>query len=199
LDGLGDRLMHRLVYRNFDSHEALLVSHNVNAASSGVQAGVRWYEVRNPNGAATIYQQGTFAPDGNNRWAPSLAFDGSGDIAAGYSVSSSSIFPSLRYAGRLVSDPLGTLPQGETTLIAGSGAQTGTSSRWGDYAMLSIDPTDDCTFWFTSEYMATTGTASWQTRIGAFKFPACGASTNGTETADTASSDRSAEGSTTRP
>jgi hypothetical protein len=173
LDGLGDRLMHRLAYRNFGTHESLVVNHSVNAASSGTQAGVRWYEIRNPV-SPTIYQQGTYAPDATNRWMGSVAMDGQGNLALAYSVSSSTVSPGIRYTGRLVTDPLGTLPQGEATLINGSGSQTGTGSRWGDYAMTTIDPTDDCTFWFTTEYMATTGTASWVTRIGAFKFPGCG-------------------------
>jgi hypothetical protein len=172
LDGLGDRLMHRVAYRNFGTYETLVANHSVTA--SGGQAGVRWYEVRNPNGAASIFQQGTYAPDATNRWLGSAAMDGNGDIALGYSASSSSVFPSIRYTGRLASDPLGTLPQGEATLIGGSGSQTGSASRWGDYAMMAVDPADDCTFWFTTEYMATTGTASWSTRIGSFKFPSCG-------------------------
>ena len=175
LDGLGDRLMHRLAYRNFGDHEALVATHNVNAASSGTQAGVRWYEVRNPNSAPVIYQQGTYAPDTTNRWLGSIAMDSSGNIALGYSAASStgSIYPSIRYTGRLASDPLGTLPQGETTLIPGGGSQTGTGYRWGDYAMMAVDPADDCTFWFTTEYIQTTGTAPWKTRIGSFKFPSC--------------------------
>jgi hypothetical protein len=173
LDGLGDRLMHRVSYRNFGTYETLLASHAVNASSSGTQAGVRWYEIRNPNGTPSVYQQGTFAPDANHRWMPSVAMDRDGNIAVVYSVSSSSVYPGIRYTGRLASDPLGQLPQGETTLIAGSGSQTGTGSRWGDYANISLDPVDDCTFWMTTEYMPSTGTAPWKTRIGAFRFPSC--------------------------
>jgi hypothetical protein len=172
LDGLGDRLMHRLAYRNLGDHEALVATHSANVGSG--QAGVRWYEIRNPNGTPVIYQQGTYAPDATNRWLGSIAMDQSGNIALGYSVSSSSVFPGIRYTGRLVSDPLNTLPQGETTLIDGHGSQTGTASRWGDYAMMAVDPTDDCTFWFTTEYIPTTGGAPWRTRIGSFKFPGCG-------------------------
>ena len=103
----------------------------------------------------------------------SVAMDSAGNIALGYSVSSSSVYPGIRYTGRLVSDPLGQLPQGETTLIAGSGSQTGTGYRWGDYTMMTVDPTDDCTFWYTNEYMPTTGGAPWKTRIGSFKFANC--------------------------
>lgn len=172
LDGLGDRLMYRVAYRNFGSYETIVTNHSVNAGS-GV-AGVRWYEVRNPNGTPSIFQQGTYSPDSTNRWMGSVAMDGQGNMAMVYSASSSSVFPSIRYTGRLAGDALGQMPQGETTLIAGSGSQTGTGSRWGDYAMMSIDPTDDCTFWMTTEYVQTTGTANWQTRIGAFKFPGCG-------------------------
>ncbi len=174
LDGIGDRLMHRLAYRNFNAFETLVVSHNVNAVGSGIRAGIRWYEIRNPNGTASVYQQGTFSPDADSRWMGSLAMDGSGDIALAYSVSGASTFPSIRYTGRLAGDTLGLMTQGEVTMIAGTGSQTGSASRWGDYTSMSIDPVDDCTFWFTSEYLATTGTAPWQTRIGSFRLPGCG-------------------------
>jgi hypothetical protein len=174
LDGLGDRLMHRLAYRNFGDHEALVATHNVNAVTSGTQAGVRWYEVRNPNSAPVIYQQGTLAPDANNRWLGSVAMDQSGNIALGYSVASTSVYPSIRYTGRLAGDPLNQMSQGETTLVTGGGSQTGTGYRWGDYAMMAVDPADDCTFWFTTEYIQSTGTAPWKTHIGSFKFPTCG-------------------------
>jgi hypothetical protein len=173
LDGLGDRLMHSLAYRKFSDHESLVVSHNVNAASGGTQAGVRWYEIRDPNGTATLYQQGTYAPDTTNRWLGSLAMDKDGNIGLGYSASSTSVYPGIRYTGRLATDTLGQMTQGETTMIAGSGSQTGTGYRWGDYAMMAVDPSDDCTFWFTTEYMPSTGTAPWKTRIGSFKFPTC--------------------------
>ncbi len=174
LDGLGDRLMQRLEYRNFGAYEALVVNHSVNAASSGMTAGVRWYEIRNPNSGPVIYQQGTWAPDANNRWMGSVAMDQNGDIAVGYSLSSSSVYPSVAYTGRLASDPLGLLNPGETILFAGTGSQTGSADRWGDYSNLVLDPVDNCTFWYTNEYLATTGTAPWRTRIGSFKFPSCG-------------------------
>ena len=173
LDGLGDRLMQRLAYRNLVGYESLVVTHAVNAVSSGTRAGVRWYEIRDPNGAVSIYQQGTYSPDTTNRWLGSAAMDKLGDIAMGYSVSSSAVYPSIRYTGRLVSDPLGTMTEAETILIAGTGSQTGTASRWGDYANMAVDPVDDCTFWFTSEYLTTTGTAPWKTRIGSFRFSNC--------------------------
>lgn len=149
LDGIGDRLMARLAYRNFGDHEALVANHTVDVG--GGQAGVRWYEIRDPGGSPTIYQQGSYAPNADNRWMGSAAMDHNGDLAVGYSVSSASTFPSIRYAGRLASDPLGSLPQGEATLFAGSGVQSGVN-RWGDYSNLAVDPTDDCTFWYTNEY-----------------------------------------------
>ncbi|MFL5731842.1 MAG: hypothetical protein ACJ78Q_01475, partial [Chloroflexia bacterium] len=172
LDGLGDRLMHRLAYRNFGDHESLVTNHSVDLGTG--QAAVRWYEIRNPS-VPVIYQQGTYAPDTVNRWMGSVVMDAGGDMALGYSVSESSTvtYPGIRYTGRLAGDPLGTMPQGEATLMNGSGSQTGTASRWGDYSMMSVDPSDDCTFWFTTEYMPTTGGAPWQTRIGSFRFPSC--------------------------
>ncbi len=172
LDPISDRLMHRMAYRNFGDHEALVFNHTVDANGSD-HAGIRWYEMRAPNGTPTIYQAGTYAPDADHRWMGSLSMDASGSIALGYSVSSSSTYPSIRYVGRLAGDPLGTLPQGETSIIAGSGSQTHSAARWGDYSMMGPDPTDDCTFWYTQEYIQTTGSANWQTRIASFKFPSC--------------------------
>ena len=170
LDSLADRLMYHLSYRNNGGTESLVLTHSVTAGSS---TGVRWYELRNPNVTPTIYQQGTYAPDAGYRWMGSAAMDKSGGIAVGYSTSSSTTFPSLRYAGRAATDALGTLSTGEGTLFAGSGSQTGTLSRWGDYASMSIDPSDDCTFWFASEYLAASGTFNWHTRLGQFSLPSC--------------------------
>jgi hypothetical protein len=121
----------------------------------------------------TVYQQGTYAPDTSYRWMPSLAVNKFGDMAIGYSTSSSTMYPSIRYAGRLAGDALNTLGQTENTLIAGAGSQSGGYSRWGDYSSMSVDPVDDCTFWYTTEYYETTG-SSWQTRIGSFRLPGCG-------------------------
>jgi subtilisin-like proprotein convertase family protein len=175
LDSLADRAMNRFAYRRFSDHEALLVSHSVAAGGGG---GVRFYELRNPLNP-TVFQQGTFAPDAAFRWMPSLAFDQAGDIGVGYSISSSGINPSIRYTGRLAGDPAGTLPQGEATLVAGTGSQNANNlTRWGDYASMNIDPLDDCTFWFTSEYMGASGSFNWHTRIGNFKFANCGQQNN---------------------
>ncbi len=171
VDALGDRLMMQLQYRNFNGTETLWMNHTVAAtANVGSPTGVRWYQVCNPNGTPFIRQQSTFQPDTNYRWMGSLAVDGSGNMALGYSVSSSTMYPAIRYAGRLVTDSLGTLGQGEAALINGTGSQNGGSYRWGDYSAMTIDPTDDATFWYTNEYYGTTGT-TWYTRIGSFKFP----------------------------
>ena len=174
LDSLGDRLMYRLAYRNFGDHESLVTNHSVTAGSS---TGVRWYEVRSPGSTPTLYQQGTYAPDSNFRWMGSVAMDASGDLAAGFSVSSSSLHPEIHYAGRLIGDPLGQLPQGEGTIINGAGSQTTSQgkalTRWGDYSSMALDPTDDCTFWYTNQYLTSNGAFNWHTRVGAFKFPSC--------------------------
>jgi hypothetical protein len=178
LDALGDRLMYRLAYRNFGNHESIVATHTVLTDTGNT--GVRWYEVRNPNSAPTIYQQGTFAPDTDNRWMPSIAMDHVGNIGVGYSVASSVTFPSIRYTGWEVGNPLGTL-QSETSLVAGGGSQTA-FDRWGDYSAMRIDTEDDCTFWYTQEYQATTATGNWNTRIGSFKFPSCSTAQAGTTT-----------------
>src|SRR5229473_1118258 len=170
LDSLADRLMYRLAYRNFGSHESLVVNHSVVAGSGG---GVRWYEIQNPSGTPVVAQQSTFAPDSNYRWMGSIAMDQAGDMALGYSVSSGSLSPSVRFTGRVATDPASTM-ETEVNIVSGSGSQNGSLSRWGDYSAMQVDPVDDCTFWYTQEYMKTTGTFNWNTRIASFKFPGCG-------------------------
>ena len=172
LDALGDRLMHRAALRNFGGYLSVLLNHTVDAGAG--RAGVRWYEVRQTGGAWSIYQQGTYAPnDGLQRWMGSIAQDAQGNIALGYSASSTGTFPSILYAGRVPGDPLGTLPQAETILQAGGGSQTGSKGRWGDYSMMGVDPEDQCTFWYTNEYLPVTSAIGWQTRIGSFEFSGC--------------------------
>jgi Carboxypeptidase regulatory-like domain/Kelch motif len=179
LDTLGDRSMFRSSYRRFaDGHEALVG--NMTVESNGV-AGIRWYEINNAtSGTPGFVQQSTYQPDSTWRWMGSAATDALGDLAVGFSASSSSINPQIRYAGRLAGDPPSTLAQGETTLFAGTGSQTDTVSRWGDYSDLTVDPSDDCTFWYTQEYYQTTSSFNWRTRIGNFKFPNCTAGPHGT-------------------
>ncbi|MEP7014718.1 MAG: dockerin type I domain-containing protein [Verrucomicrobiota bacterium] len=182
LDSLGDRLMFRNAYRKFpDGHEAIVGNHTV---SSGGVAGVRWFEMRNPIAAPVVFQESTYQPDTTWRWMASAAQDNQGNMAIGFNVSSASpatIHPGLSYAGRLAGDPLNVLSQGEAVLFAGLGDQSGTGNRWGDYSALQVDPVDDCTFWYTSEYYPTgTTTFNWRTRIGNFKFAQCTAPSKGT-------------------
>jgi len=172
LNGLDDRLMFRLAYRNFGDHESLVGNYTVKANNV---AGIRWFELRNvTSGTPTKYQESTWQPDTTWRWMGSVAMDGQGNLAAAYSASSSTINPQLRYAGRLAGDALNTLTQTETHLFDGGGSQTGSGNRWGDYSDLTIDPVDDCTFWYTQEYYSANGSFSWKTRIGSFKFAGCG-------------------------
>jgi hypothetical protein len=167
----------RLAYRNFGTYESLVTNQSVEALP-GI-AGARWYEIRRTGGSYSVYQQGTYAPnDGVHRWMGSIAQDKRGNMALGYSVVNAvNVFPGVRYTGRLSGDPLGQMTLGEGTIINGSGVQTTTNSRWGDYTDITIDPTDDCTFWYVNEYYTLAGqqssAAGWQTRIGSFKLPGC--------------------------
>ncbi|MGH3716388.1 MAG: hypothetical protein ACRDT4_23445 [Micromonosporaceae bacterium] len=167
VDSLSPRVMNKAQLRN----GSLWLSHTV---AGGSVAGVRWYEISDVAATPAIRQQGTYAPaDGKHRWMPSLAVDKQGNMAVGYSVGNGSMHPSIRYAGRLATDPLGTLGQSETSLIEGTGSpSTGNYGRWGDYAEMSVDPVNGCTFWFTTEYYEVTG-ADHQTRIGSFTYPGC--------------------------
>jgi uncharacterized repeat protein (TIGR01451 family) len=175
VDALAEYPMWRLAYRNFGGHEAMVSNFTVKVGSPD-RAGIRWFELRKTGAAGwSIYQQGTHAPDNDQRWMGSIAMDRSGNIALGYSVTGTSVFPSIRYATRLFSETLGLL-QPEATLIAGGGSQTNGSNRWGDYSAMSVDPTDECTFWYTNEYYASSSQRSWSTRIGAWTIPACGVS-----------------------
>src|SRR5437899_874691 len=176
----------RLAYRNFGTYESLVTNQSVEALP-GV-AGARWYEIRRTGGSYSLYQQGTYAPnDGVHRWMGSVAMDKKGDIALGYSVvNGTNVYPGIRYTGRLAGDPLGQMTLGEGTIINGAGVQTTLNSRWGDYTDITVDPTDDCTFWYVNEYYQVSGlplplpppplpppgtTAPWQTRIGSFQLP----------------------------
>ncbi|KAB2844723.1 MAG: right-handed parallel beta-helix repeat-containing protein [Burkholderiales bacterium] len=172
--GYRQRVLHRAAYRNFGTHEAIVTNQSIEASA---MSGIRWWEIRSPNASPTIYQEGTYAPgttDGIHRWFGSAAQDKYGDMALGYSVSDGiSTYPGIRYTGRLAADTLGTLPQGEGVIVNGGGSQTGSAARWGDYSSMTVDPNDDCTFWYTTEYYATTSATGWKTRVGSFKFPHC--------------------------
>ncbi|HEX8492218.1 MAG TPA: carboxypeptidase regulatory-like domain-containing protein [Pyrinomonadaceae bacterium] len=178
LDTLPYRLMMQNQYTNIGGVESLWNTHTV-GGSATTQAAVRYYQVGVTGGTvgAAPIQAATHNPDTTvNRFVPSLAVDRAGNMAVGYSATSTSMFPAIRYAGRLATDAVNTLPQTEQTLFAGTGSQTGTN-RWGDYAAMNLDP-NGCTFWFTTEYMAATG-GNWQTRIGSFQLPQCTTIGNG--------------------
>jgi hypothetical protein len=175
LDALSDRLMYRLAYRNFGDHEAMVVAHSVAGPKvKGVAtAGVRWYELRSPgNGNFSVFQSATFSPNALHRWMPSVAMDKVGDIAVGYSLSSATTHPALGYSTRTAADAPGLLAD-EVIFKQGGGSQLTGLSRWGDYSALTIDPIDDCTFWYTGEYQKTNGTFNWSTQITSFKVAGC--------------------------
>ena len=156
----------------------MVVNHSVQVNSTSKRnsgnAAVRWYEIRGmAGGTPAVYQQGTYSPDTKFRWMGSVAMDKQGNMAVGYSVSSSTTKPALAYATRLAGDlPLNALGT-ETTIIAGNGSQLSNLSRWGDYTHMSIDPVDDCTFWYTGQYLKADGTFNWSTRIASFKINGC--------------------------
>jgi uncharacterized delta-60 repeat protein len=185
LETLPAWLMWRVQYRNFGKYETLVANHTIDVDElSDERAGIRWYELRRYHRKQwAIFQQGTFAPQDPfvktppflHRWMGSIAMDRKGNIALGFSASSSSLFPSVRYVGRMATDPLGLMPRGgspdgDFLMVAGEGSQV-SSTRWGDYSSMSLDPVDGCTFWYTQEYVGSEG--FWRTRIGAFKFPSC--------------------------
>jgi len=173
LDAISGRLMFRLPFRKFNDHWAMVCNSTVNVSG---HAGIRWWELRNDGvdpANWAIYQESTFSPDNNNRWMGSIAIDSLNNIALGYSLSSSSVYPSICYAGRVESDPLNTFSIGETSIVDGGGSQTSTyggRSRWGDYSAMNADPSALGKFWYTTEYYATTSQMGWKTRIGSFSF-----------------------------
>lgn len=169
LDALADRMMFRVAYRNLGGVEALVANHTVKAGDS---SGIRWYEVRDPGGDPFVFQQGTYAPDASWRWLGSAAMDRAGNIGLGFSISGPDTNPGIAWAGRSVSDPPGLMAQGEAAAFIGGGSQVG-SPRWGDYSNLSVDPSDDCTFWYTGEYVPADGNFNWHTRIATFQLPGC--------------------------
>ena len=172
LDDLSDRFMYRLQFRQFEDHASMVVNHTVNIGA-GV-GGIRWYELRRTTGDWSIYQESTYAPaDGHSRWMGSMAMDTAGSIALGFSISSSSMYPSIHYTGRLESDPINQMTITEKSIIEGGGSQTGMwsgRSRWGDYSGMSVDPANPTTFWYTTEYYSSTSGSNWKTRIGSFTF-----------------------------
>jgi len=187
LDTLGDKIMTPLVYQNRSGTESLWASQTVILNYPSGPTAIRWYQMNVTGGnfpATPVQQQSwTNGSDGLWRWMPSIAVDQNGNMAIGYSTSSATQEPSIRYAGRLASDPLNNLGQGEAVMTAGGGHQTHSSGRWGDYSMTTIDPVDNITFWHTNEYYPLTSSANWFTRIGKFQFPAVSPTPSPTPTA----------------
>jgi hypothetical protein len=191
LDNGDDRILQKVQYRRIGSTESLWVTHNVDpctnvSCTTHGPTTMQWAQIDVTGGTivTTPVQQQIYAPDSTlYRWMGSLAVDGQGNMALGYSTSNATLpnFPSIAYSGRLATDPPNTLPQTEVQLIAGAGSQTNQCGgvpchRWGDYSAMSVDPADDCTFWYVNQYyssQANGDSGNWQTRIGSFKFPSC--------------------------
>ncbi len=173
LDSLGGFMMYRNAYRNFGSYESNTVAHTVAPSStSAAKSAVRWYEIHGGAAAPKVFQSGTRQDSANSFWLPTMAQDKDGDIVLGFSASSSTVDPSAFYVGRVPTDKHGTM-EAPKHVVFGTGVQKNTVNRWGDYATISVDPVDDCTMWFTTEYIKTTGSFNWSTRITSFKFPGC--------------------------
>ena len=187
LDTLGDKLMYPLTYQNLGGVESLWSSHTVNNNQGGTgPTAIRWYQFNMTGNAvpATPAQQQSFNNGGDGLWRamPSISVDNQGNASIGYTASSATLDPGIRYAGRLATDPPNTMAQGEAVLAAGTGHQTSTSRRWGDYSSMHVDPSDGCTFYHTNEYYSATAGAAWNTRVGSYKFPTCTASPIATPT-----------------
>jgi len=172
LDSLSSRLMFRLPYRNFGDHEAIVATHSIRPTSGSASSAMRWYEIRNPSTSPTVFQQGNVQHNTISVWMGSIAMDKVGNIALGASGSSSAQKPLIAYTGRVPSDPAGKM-ESPKVVIAGGGVQTSSFHRWGDYSSMAIDPSDDCTFWYTQEYYKTTGSFNFSTHMNSFKFTTC--------------------------
>lgn len=169
LQSLGNRLMYRLEFRHFDDYDVMVTNHTVDCDATD-HAGVRWYEFRNYGDAWMIYQQGTYAPDSDHRWMGSMSVDQEGNIALGYSVSSSSTHPSVRATGRRAGDTLGIMTVPEFSIMEGEGSQTWLSNRWGDYTCMSLDPVDQSSFWYINQYYPYDHDYKWNMALGGFYF-----------------------------
>jgi hypothetical protein len=183
VDNLDFRLMYRLAYRNFGGNpvqESLVGNVTVKGGNSKPDHGaIRWYEFRNAGSSTTtptVFQASTYDPDSAYRWMGSIAMDKDHNIALGFSKSSLSVKPSIFITGRLAADAPNTLGS-EAQVTAGLGVQTNTpvnaGNRWGDYSAMTLDPVDQCTFFYTNEYLQTNGAFNWSTRIASYRFPSC--------------------------
>ena len=179
LDNISFHYMYRLAYRNFGGtpvQESLVVSApTAGSASTPGHGAIRWFEFRNAGNSTatpTVFQSGTYDPDTSYRWLPSIAMDKDHNIALGYSKSSTSIKPGIYMTGRLGTDAVNTMGA-ETTVFAGPGVQLAGGNRWGDYSAMTLDPIDQCTFWYTNEFLPNNGEFNWSTRIATYRFPSC--------------------------
>ncbi|MEO8372448.1 MAG: hypothetical protein ABI806_24895 [Candidatus Solibacter sp.] len=173
LDTLSFRPMYRLAYRNLGANREALVFTTSVGPTGGAQAGIQLVEIRNPGAnPPQVYNNVNFNPDATNRWMGAAATDKLGNIGIGYSVSSDTINPGIRISGRLRNDIRNTV-RGEFTVVNGAGNQTSSAQRWGDYSTMQVDPADDCTFWYTTQYTNASNGAAWTTRIVGFKFNSC--------------------------
>ncbi len=178
LDSQSDRLMYRVAYRNFGTHESLVFNQTVRTTpvTETYRAGVRVYELRRTNAGFGVHENATFGDSTASRWMGAAAQDHQGNIAFEYSFGSELKNPSILYSGRLATEPTGIFREQET-LITGSGVQTAFGYRWGNFTGMTVDPVDDCTFWMTNQYYSAASQMespfSWLTRIGKFKFAEC--------------------------
>jgi len=174
VDAVSEWPMQRLAYRKFADHESMVGNFTVGGGTATPGAAIRWFELRNSGSGWSLFQEGTLdRNDGQNRFMGSVAIDQDGNIALGYSISSSALFPSVRYVTRAAGDPAGTMGA-ERSVRVGHGSQTG-SNRWGDYSGMAVDPTTPCRFWYTNQYYNTDSAVNWKTVVGAFTMPSCGA------------------------
>lgn len=167
LDAIPQVIMNVPQYRNFGTYQTLVCCHTVDVDNTD-HAGIRWYELRKTASTWSIRQQGTYAPDAHSRWMGSVMLNGSGKLGLGYSISSSSVYPGIRYTGQSAAAyaaATGTMDVAESVIQTGAQSQTA-AERWGDYSLMSVDPSDDATFWFTTQYIAS---SQRKTKVASFK------------------------------
>lgn len=178
LDSQSDRLNYRLAYRNFGTHESLVVNQTVRLTPPDqiYRASVRVYELRRSGAGFAPFEQATLGDASSSRWIGAAAQDHMGNLAVEYNFVNEDKKPSILYSGRLATDPPGAF-RSEASLVNGTGVQKAFGWRWGEYSGMSVDPADDCTFWMTNSYYTQESEAysdfGWLTRIGRFKFAEC--------------------------
>jgi len=161
-------MMYPVTYRMFDDHESMVCCLTIWDRNTHY---LKWFELRKDSGDWNVYQEGNYSPDNSHRYQPSISINGNGDIAMGYTVSDEETFPSIRMTGRRANDMLGVMTYQELELFTGlnyiNTYQTSfDQNRWGDYASMMVDPSNDTTFWFTNMYpKSQTSVGNWGTRI----------------------------------